>query len=183
MQPSVQIRGNFKFSFKKMVTGSEMSESWFTGPGDVILAPEVWGDIVPIQIDPDTSWNVGKGAFLACTKGVTRTTKSQGLSKGMFSGEGFFIGKVSGQGILFVQSLGAIIRRTLGQGEQLIVDNGHLVCWSATYTMERINSTGGFFSGVHTGEGLVCRFTGPGHVYIQTRNPESLSHWIATQGG
>lgn len=50
MQPSVQIRGNFKFSFKKMVTGGEMSESWFTGPGDVILAPEVWGDIVPIQV-------------------------------------------------------------------------------------------------------------------------------------
>jgi len=50
MQPSVQIRGNFKFSFKKMVSGGEMSESWFTGPGDVILAPEVWGDIVPIQV-------------------------------------------------------------------------------------------------------------------------------------
>ena len=50
MQPSVQIRGNFKFSFKKMVTGGEMSESWFTGPGDVILAPEVWGDIVPISV-------------------------------------------------------------------------------------------------------------------------------------
>lgn len=40
------------------------------------------------------------------------------------SGEGFFIGKVSGQGILFVQSLGAIIRRSLAVGEQLIVDNG-----------------------------------------------------------
>ena len=40
------------------------------------------------------------------------------------SGEGFFIGKVSGQGILFVQSLGAIIKRTLAAGEQLIVDNG-----------------------------------------------------------
>jgi len=40
------------------------------------------------------------------------------------SGEGLFIGKVSGQGILFVQSLGAIIKRTLAPGEQLIVDNG-----------------------------------------------------------
>lgn len=40
------------------------------------------------------------------------------------SGEGIFIGKVSGQGILFVQSLGAIIKRSLAPGEQLIVDNG-----------------------------------------------------------
>ncbi len=41
------------------------------------------------------------------------------------SGEGFFISKVSGQGILFVQSLGAIIKRSLAAGEQLIVDNGY----------------------------------------------------------
>ena len=50
MQPSVQIRGNFKFSLKKMVTGGEMAESNFTGPGEVVLAPEVWGDIVPVRV-------------------------------------------------------------------------------------------------------------------------------------
>jgi uncharacterized protein (AIM24 family) len=48
--------------------------------------------------------------------------------------------------------------------------------------MERINTTEGFFSGMHTGEGLVCRFTGPGDIYIQTRNPEALSGWIVAQG-
>ncbi len=48
--------------------------------------------------------------------------------------------------------------------------------------MERINAAGGgFFSGMHTGEGLVCRFTGPGDIYIQTRNPEALGQWIASQ--
>ena len=50
MQPTVQIRGNLKFSFKKMVTGGEMAESWFTGPGEVVLAPQVWGDIVPVRV-------------------------------------------------------------------------------------------------------------------------------------
>jgi Mitochondrial biogenesis AIM24 len=50
MQPTVQIRGNLKFSWKKMVTGGEMSESWYTGPGDVVLAPDIWGDIVPVRV-------------------------------------------------------------------------------------------------------------------------------------
>lgn len=50
MQPTVQIRGNLKFSFKKMVTGGEMAESWFTGPGEVVLAPQIWGDIVPVRV-------------------------------------------------------------------------------------------------------------------------------------
>lgn len=34
--------------------------------------------------------------------------------------------KVQGQGILFAQSLGAIIKRELRPGEEWIVDNGHL---------------------------------------------------------
>ena len=37
------------------------------------------------------------------------------------------------------------------------VDNGHLVAWTAQYKVERINA-GGFLSGAHTDEGLVCRY-------------------------
>lgn len=60
-----------------------MSESTFTGPGEVLLAPETWGDIVPIRLDGQTGWSVGKDAFLACTTGVVRSTKSQGFGKAL----------------------------------------------------------------------------------------------------
>ncbi len=123
------------------------------------------GDIVPIQLDGSVQWNVGKGGYLAMTDGVVKETKSQGFSKGMFSGEGFFVNRISGVGILFVTSLGAIIQRSLQQGEQWIVDNGHLVAWNCQYTIERAG--GGIISGMHAGEGLVCRFTGPGTILIQ----------------
>lgn len=36
------------------------------------------------------------------------------------------------------------------------MDNGHLVAWTAKYKVERIDA-GGFFSGSHTDEGLICR--------------------------
>ncbi|PVG03120.1 DUF124-domain-containing protein, partial [Serendipita vermifera] len=182
MSGSVQIKGSMKFSFTKMMTGGEMSESQMTGPGEVILAPEVWGDIIPIHVQPNDNWSMGKDAYLACTPGIVRSTKSQGIMKGLMSGEGFFLARVQGQGILWAQSLGAIIRRDLAPGEQWIVDNGHLVAWSAKYTMERIaTSGGGLLSGMHTGEGMVCRFTGPGTIYLQTRNPQSLGQWIQAQ--
>jgi uncharacterized protein (AIM24 family) len=29
-----------------------------------------------------------------------------------------------------------------------------------------------------TGEGLVCRFTGPGTVFYQTRNQDEFAQWI-----
>ena len=61
----------------------KMSESMYTGPGEVLLAPEIWGDIVPILLDGRTNWKMGREAFLACTMGVTRTIKGQGLGKAM----------------------------------------------------------------------------------------------------
>lgn len=179
MAGTVQIKGKLKFSFKKMVAGGEMSESTFTGPGEVLLAPEIWGDIIPILLDGNTVWNVGRDVYLASLGEVARTIKSQGVSKTLFSGEGLFVSSVSGKGVLFVQSMGAIIKRRLGQGEQWIVDNGHLVAWTAKYTVERIGG-GGFMSSSHTGEGMVCRFTGPGEIYIQTRNPEALAEWVSS---
>lgn len=125
-------------SFKKLVTGGELSESIFTGPGEVLLAPETWGDIVPISLDGQTTWSFGKDAFLAATRDVMRTSKSQGLGKALceslwmlaarsiphdvflVSGEGLFVYQATGRGIVFVQSLGAIVQRQLGPGEQWI---------------------------------------------------------------
>jgi hypothetical protein len=34
-------------------------------------------------------------------------------------------------------------------------------------------ASGGIISGLSSGEGLVCKFTGPGTVFMQTRNPVS----------
>jgi uncharacterized protein (AIM24 family) len=53
------------------------------------------------------------GAYLLLTLsiGVVNDYKAQGLSKAMFSGEGFFVYKVSGIGIMWISSLGAIIRK------------------------------------------------------------------------
>lgn len=61
------------------------------------------------------------------------------------------------------------------EGEKYIVDNGHLVAWNTKYVMERVAS-GGIISGFASGEGLVCKFTGPGTVFIQTRNAVSPGH-------
>lgn len=59
--------------------------------------------------------------------------------------------------------------KQLLDGEKYIVDNGHLVAWNTKYVLERVSS-GGLISGIASGEGLVCKFTGPGTVFIQTRN-------------
>ncbi|KAI9889216.1 MAG: hypothetical protein M1814_005665 [Vezdaea aestivalis] len=178
MSPTVTLKGNIKFSFKKVLTGGEMATSTYTGPGELLLAPPALGDITQIMLGGKEQWSVGKDAFLAATQGVVKEYKSQGFGKAMFSGEGLFVYKISGTGVLWITSLGAIIRKDLQPEEKYIVDNGHLVAWNCKYVLERVAS-GGIISGMSSGEGLVCKFTGPGTVFIQTRNPTAFGMWIS----
>ena len=113
MSSSVTLKGTVKFSMKKMFTGSEMTKSTFTGPGEVLLAPPALGDIIPIRLDGRQTWSLGKDGLLGHTNGVKIDTKAQGLGKAMFSGEGLFVYAVSGQGVLFITSLGAIIQKNV----------------------------------------------------------------------
>jgi uncharacterized protein (TIGR00266 family) len=182
MSPTVTLKGAIKFSMKKLVTGGELAVSTYTGPGEVLLAPQAIGDVVALTLNGKerVPWNVSKNGFLACTEGIVKDHKSQGLTKAMFSGEGLFVYKISGVGVFFLQSMGAIIRKDIEKDDKYIVDNGHLVAWNCKYVLERVAS-GGLISGVSSGEGLVCKFTGPGTVFIQTRNPTGFSQWIMAQ--
>jgi hypothetical protein len=111
MSPSVTLKGEMKFSMKKLMTGGSMTMSTFVGPGELLLAPATLGDVTSIRLSGQEVWSVGKDAFLAATDRVQKEYKSQGISKAMFSGEGWFTYKISGSGIMWVSSFGAIIRK------------------------------------------------------------------------
>lgn len=61
------------------------------------------------------------------------------------------------------------------------MDNGHLVAWNCDYKIEKAG--GGLFTSMKTGEGAVCRFSGPGTVFIQTRNFEDFSAAVCAEAG
>jgi uncharacterized protein (AIM24 family) len=189
MSTTMTLRGSISIGWKKLIAGGEMSMSKYTGPGELLLAPSVLGDLIVLRLDGTTKWKIGRDAFVACTSGVDHEYKAQSLSKAIFSGEGLFIYKIEGTGLLWLQSFGAIIKKDvcvdyfltnwvlllmclgvqLVEGEKYYIDNGHLVAWNCKYKIERVAS-GGIISGYGTGEGLACKFEGPGTVYLQTRN-------------
>lgn len=177
MSPTITLKGEYKFSMKKLVAGGDVGHSTFIGPGELLLAPSMLGDITTIRLNGSESWSVSKDAYVCSTQGVTRDYKRQGLGKAMFSGEGLWVHKIAGVGLMWITSFGAIIRKDLADGEKYIVDNGHLVAWNVKYIMERVAS-GGIMAGFASGEGLVCKFTGPGTVFLQTRNPRAFSAYM-----
>lgn len=148
------------------------------GPGEVLLAPAIPGDIVDVDLDGSYSLIIQKDGFLAGTMGIEVSSKMQNLMQGLFSGEGFFTLKVGGRGTVFLNSYGGIHAINLEAGEERIIDNGHLVAWAdyMDYNIEK--SSSGWISSFTSGEMFVCRFKGPGVVLIQTRNPQGFGSWI-----
>lgn len=167
-----QMKGGVFGALKRAVGGESAFVSTFTakgGPGEVTLAPGSPGDVVGIEMNNQV-FKVQGSSYLAGDTSLVVDTKFGG-AKSFFGGEGLFVLQVSGTGLLLVSSFGAIHRKVLRQGEQYVVDTGHLVAWEGhlQYNLRKAAKSG-FFRSMMSGEGLVAEFTGPGEILIQTRN-------------
>jgi uncharacterized protein (TIGR00266 family) len=135
---------------------------------EVYLAPRATGDVEPIRLG-GRPYIVQGGSFLASTPDVKTDTHFSGF-KGFLSGEGIFMIHAEGRGDIFVSSFGGILKKDLAAGEKFIVDNGHIVAFPADMQYSIRNMGSGMVTAVTSGEGLACEFTGPGTIYLQTRN-------------
>lgn len=185
MSPTVDVDGKMEGGLfggiGRMLAGEKFFFQTLTanrGNGKVLLAPSCLGGIEEIELDGTYGLVVQKDGFLAGTQGINVETQMQNLSKGFFSGEGFFVLNINGRGKVFVNSLGAIHPIQLAPGEEVIIDNGHLVAWADTTRYRIEKASKGWISSITSGECLVCRFTGPGLVLIQSRNPSAFAQWI-----
>lgn len=178
--PNIIIKGKMKRTLKAMVGPDSVRSQTFTAkdsPGWVILAPGFYGSMTAVPIQ-DNEICVGDNAFLASIGEVESTSVSQSAKKAMFSGHGMFVKKVKGTGVVFVCAVGSLMSMELADGENVIVDNGHLVTWprDITYDVEKASKKWGS-SGL-SGEGWVTRISGPGTINVQSRNAEALAEWV-----
>ncbi len=185
MSPNVSVEGKLEGGLLGGLGRMLSGEKFFfqtlhaqNGPGYAFMAPSIPGDIMDIHMDGSTSYTLQKDGFFAASEGIEITTKMQNLTKGLFSGEGFFVIRASGTGILFVSSYGAIHSIDLAAGEEIIIDNAHLVAWPENMQFNIEKASSGWISSFTSGEGIVCRFRGPGKVLIQTRNPGGFGAWV-----
>lgn len=166
-------------TLKSAIGGESFFASLFTaedGDGEVILAPDLAGDIMEMRLENRTVFAQG-GAYLAGSPGLEISTS--GSLKAMISGEGLFLQKITGTGVLFLNSYGAIIEKQLNSGETYIVDTNHIVAFEESVNYRIKKASKGLFSTFASGEGLVCEYTGPGKIWIQSRNLPAFAGLIA----
>lgn len=184
MSPTIKLEarmsgGSAMGAFKSAVGGESMFRTTFraeSGPGEVTFAPSALGDVMSVQLT-GTKFFVQPGSYLAGDTALAIGV--QGSMRGMLSGEGLFLLTVQGSGLLLLSSFGAIHSKVLASGEEYIVDTGHIVAFeeSVGFRLEKATGKsqgiGGFLKGMVqsalSGEGFVCRYRGPGRIYLQTR--------------
>jgi len=148
------------------------------GPGQLALGAAPVGDIQVLKVEPGKGFIIQKSSYLANTQDIDLDVKWEGFTKGLF-GQGLFMIKTFGQGDLFLNTFGALDRHELGPGEELVVDNFHLVAFSDSCDYE-VRKFGGWKETILSGEGFVTRIRGPGEIYIQTKNLREFVDWIWT---
>jgi uncharacterized protein (TIGR00266 family) len=173
--------GGIMKSIGRMFSGESFflqSLSAADGPGWALLAAAAPGEIFPVDIREGRGLTVQKNGFLAGTPGIEISTKVQSLTKGILSGEGLFVVKITGSGTVFLSTYGSIYTVEIPKNETLLIDNGHLVAWDADMQYDITKGASSWVSSVTSGEGFACRFHGPGRVLIQTRNPQAFGQWL-----
>ena len=136
----------------------------------VAFASPYPGKIIPVDLDTfDRTLICQKSAFLCAAKGVNVGIHLQKkLGAGLFGGEGFIMQRLTGDGIVFLNAGGTIIKKTLQAGEMLKIDTGCLVAMSETVDYDVAFQTD-IKSGFLGGEGLfLATLTGPGEVWLQS---------------
>jgi len=180
--------------FRCCCAGESCFTSYYTnlggGVNDVLISPQLPGEVVLINVEPGRAWRVQQGSYLASDNDVTMgVVQNGGCCGAALSGEGLFVLRAECEegkaGRLLVNSYGSILRYDLQEGESRFFDSGTLVAWEdhLRYVVGLADKSGAAAGGSTmgamatsflTGEGFGLTFTGPGTVYVQTRSISSF---------
>ena len=142
---------------------------------EISFAQHTPGDMKGIRLNND-KWMINSGCYVANSPAIDTELESGGKDS-LLGGGGLFFLSAQGNGALFIGSYGGIVGHELAEGEKLTVDSEHLVAWQSRLDFTS-KSFGGIKSTILGGEGFVAEFTGPGFVYIQTRDLGSFVNEI-----
>lgn len=177
MDTHLEMKTRMRGGLGRLMTGESIFINEFTaagGPGEIGIAPAAPGDMGHVFLNDDTIY-LQNSAFVAAGPEVEVESKWQGLTKGFFSGESLFLIRAKGQGDLWFNTYGAMIEIDV-KGDY-VVDTGNIVAFTDGLDY-KVSKVGGYKSLFFSGEGFVCRFSGEGKVWIQTRGVDAFLSWL-----
>lgn len=159
------------------------------GDGDCLLSAALDGDMQILDVGA-TQYILSDGAFVAAHDSVEVKARLNSSLGGTFFGNtgGFLVMETSGQGQVVVSGCGTLFELEVEPNKEVIIDNGHVVCWDsrlnynlAVSTSQNSGFLGNLVNSVTSGEGMVLRFSGQGKVVICSRNRNNFLQWLTSE--
>jgi uncharacterized protein (TIGR00266 family) len=175
MDSTLTMKTRMGGGFKRMLSGEKLFINEFTAAerdGEIGIAPGTPGDVGHLYLEDETVY-LQNSSYLASSPDVQVGIDFQGF-KGFFSGEKIFMISCSGTGDLWFNTFGGMIE--IDVKDNYVVDTGHIVGFTGGLSYD-VRPVGGLKSLFFSGEGLVCRFSGEGKIWIQTRMPPAFITW------
>ena len=156
------------------------------GEGDCLLAPTLDGDMQILDVGAQ-QYTLSDGAFVAAQTGVDVVAKIQRNLGGAIFGDtgGFMVMQTQGNGQVVVSGFGSLFEIDVEPGKDVIIDNGHVVCWDSRLEYKLSVATSkkkGFLCNIIISVtccvGMVLNLSGRGKVVICSRNRDSYQGWI-----
>lgn len=169
VETETEMAGGLGSAVLRMFGGESMFVNRFSGPGVLSLAPTHPGRIRHRTMQGGT-FMLQAGAYLASSPSVSVRARWGGL-KTLFGGEGAVLLEAGGTGDLFYNAFGEIYEVQV-RG-QYTCDTSHMVAFDPALDYS-LASSGGLFSTLFSGEGLVFKFQGTGSLFMQTRSLSGL---------
>jgi uncharacterized protein (TIGR00266 family) len=168
---------------KRAVAGSTifMTEYHAEGQqGTVAFAIKLPGEIRPVAVGNGREYLVSRHGFLAGTEHVTLAIAFQRkLGAGVFSGNGFILQRLAGEGVAWIELSGELVEYRLAAGETIHVHPGHVAFFDASVTFD-IELVKGIKNMLFGADSLfLVKMTGPGLVWLQTLPLPNLAHALS----
>lgn len=175
MDSSLSMKTSAKGGFGRLLSGEKLFQNEFTAknePGKIGIAPGSPGDIAHVYLENEGIY-IQNSAYLASSTDLEVKADFQGW-KGFFSGEKLFMIHAQGTGDLWFNTYGGLLEIDVAGG--YVVDTGYIAAFTQDLTYD-VRPVSGLKSLFFSGEGLVCRFSGKGKVWIQTRLAPAIVQW------
>lgn len=178
MSPNIKVEAH---------SGKTLSRSFFSeksimntrytaigGFGTIAFASTLPGEIIALKLDGTKDYLCQRTSILASTFDVVVSKYlNEKINTTLFGEDGFTIERVSGQGVIFLETDGSVINYPLQAGQQIIVETGRVVMTSGSCDIELRKQ-----KDLNNPDKIVYNtiVTGPGIVLLQTMSPSKIAH-------
>ncbi|MBQ1786985.1 MAG: TIGR00266 family protein [Turicibacter sp.] len=173
------LKGGLMSGIGRLFSGESLFMATYTSTAndqEIVFASTFPGQILEFNLTHGEEWICQKSSFLVGVPSIRLNVEwTKKFSAGLFGGEGFILQRIHGEGKVFLETAGSVIKKDLKPGEVIKVDTGNVVAFNRSIRYE-IETVKGFKNIFFGGEGLfLTKLTGPGTVYLQTLTMQNVA--------